>query len=441
MQQHARRTKGAANRSLLWRIHFWAALIASPFTLVAAVTGLLYVFTPQIEAARHGWLDHVAPAAARQRLDQSVAAARAVAPPGSRVKSVLPPYAAGDTVRVLFEQERAPAAGHAAHHPAAPGQGSAVAAPPFTVYVNPYTARVIGTLANQDRFSNWSQRLHSRLLQTDSWRWMIELAASAMLVMLLTGVALWWSAASGPSVPRASARGRVAWQQWHAFLGVALAIVTVAILATGLTWSQYAGAQIRAARDVLGQAPPRSPGNLKSNIAHAQSALTWEAAWELTRRLAPDVAVQLTPPRSDADVWRISAADPSRPTRRFDLVLDGFDGKPLYQAGWAQQTAFGKATALGIPFHRGEYGWWNQLVLLLCGGGVLFSLLSGWVMYFKRRQRGAPGLPRLPAGAWKAAALPLGLSTLLLAVLMPVLGVAACAVLLLECWLHGRQRA
>lgn len=203
------------------------------------------------------------------------------------------------------------------------------------------------------------------------------------------------------------------------------------ILATGLTWSKYAGEQIRTARNALGQAPPRVPGNLESAIPHEQALLTWQAAWEVTRRLAPDVAVQLTPPRGILGVWRISAAEPSRPTRRFDLVLDAFDGKQLYFAGWEQQTAFGKATAIGIPFHRGEFGWWNQCLLLLFGAGGLFSLLSGWVMYFKRRRRGVYRLPRVQPGAWKLAAVPLGLTTLILAVLMPELA-AAGAVLLLE---------
>nr|WP_315489115.1 PepSY-associated TM helix domain-containing protein [uncultured Rhodoferax sp.] len=51
----------AQRRSLLWRVHFWAALIASPFAVLAALTGILYIFTPQIEAQLHGHLDTVAP--------------------------------------------------------------------------------------------------------------------------------------------------------------------------------------------------------------------------------------------------------------------------------------------------------------------------------------------------------------------------------------------
>nr|WP_315489117.1 PepSY domain-containing protein [uncultured Rhodoferax sp.] len=84
------------------------------------------------------------------------------------------------------------------------------------------------------------------------------------------------------------------------------------------------------------------------------------------------------------------------------MLLDAYSCQRLYYSGWDQQTAFGKATAIGIPFHRGEFGVWNQVVLLVFGLGVLFSIVSGWVMYFKRRGRGLAGLPHLAPGAWKS---------------------------------------
>jgi uncharacterized iron-regulated membrane protein len=75
----------------------------------------------------------------------------------------------------------------------------------------------------------------------------------------------------------------------------------------------------------------------------------------------------LSPPDGAQGVWRAAGVDRSAPTRRFDLVLDAYDGRVLYRAGWDAQTAFGKATAVGIPFHRGEFRLWNQLLLFLFG--------------------------------------------------------------------------
>ena len=77
-------------RSLLWRLHFWAALIASPFALLACATGLLYAFTPQIEGALYRSLDVVQPAARRLPLDDAVAAAQRSVPEGFVLQSVIP---------------------------------------------------------------------------------------------------------------------------------------------------------------------------------------------------------------------------------------------------------------------------------------------------------------------------------------------------------------
>ena len=434
---HARR------RSLFWRIHFWAALIASPFALVATLTGLLYIFTPQIEASLYGQLERVTPppAAATLPLDAAVAAARAAAPAGLEVQSVVPPAGPRDAVRVGFgPASRAPGE-HAAHAPATAAAPSGTAAR-STVFVDPYDARVLGTQVDQDRFSEWARRLHSRLLQGESLRWVIELAASWMLVMLLTGVWLWWPQPGQSGLPRAGAAGRSWWKQWHAFLGVALGILSLVILLTGITWSKYAGTQVRTARDWAGQASPQVPAHLHSMPTGAPQ-LTYQQAWQRTQALVPGVPVQMTPPRGPHGFWRVASADRKHPTDRFDLVLNAYDGTVLYKAGWERQTAFGKATALGIPFHRGELGMWNQLLLLVFAAGVLFSLVSGWVMFFRRRRAGQLGLrgclPKLLPGAWRAAPPGWVLLGVGLCVLMPLLAVSALVLVGVEIAL-GRAR-
>ena len=440
-------------RTLLWRIHLWAALIASPFAVVACLTGLLYAFTPQIEKALYGRLDRVAPAERRLPLDEAVAAARLVPPAGSVLHSVVPAHGPTDTVRVVFLPPAAPAghAGHAGHGaPVAASEAQAFLRPNFgipgratVVYVDPYTAEVTGVLPEAERFSNWARRLHSSLLQGDGWRWMIELAASWMMVMLLTGIVLWWPGSGQAGLPVRGATGRTAWRQWHAFLGVALSLISLAMLTTGLTWSRVAGGQIRWARDAAGQTPPRIPATFASVVPNGGRMMDWEQARQAVAAQAPDAVTQLMPPAGPTGYWRANQLEKTgQPTSGFDLLLDAYSGAPLYRSGWAEQTAFGKATAIGIPFHRGEYGLWNQALLVLFGAGVLFSLVSGWTMFFKRWKRGQPIFPPSMPGAWRHVRLwswPVG-AVLLLA--MPLLAATALPVALLEAvaaWRAGRK--
>jgi uncharacterized iron-regulated membrane protein len=445
----------AARRSLLWRLHFWSALIASPFVLVACLTGLLYVFTPQIERAWHGHLDTVQPQSQVRSLDEAVAAARQAAPEGWSLHSVIPAFEPDDSVRVAFTApmpEKAQGGGHGGHSGHGAGAGAAQAKSPFlrpnfgiptramVVYVNPYTAEVLGQLKESERFATWARKLHSSLQQGDGWRWMIELAASWTMVMLVTGVYLWWPRPGQSGLPQSGAKGRVAWRQWHAFLGVALGLVSFVILTTGLTWSQNAGNQIKLARDATGQTPPRIPAQFKSTVTEGAKPLTWEQALQAIRREAPSVSMMVMAPKGPEGVWRANQMDKGDPTKRFDLLLDAYSGQRLYYSGWADQTAFGKATAIGIPFHRGEFGVWNQVLLFVFGAGILFSLVSGWVMFFKRRAAGSSVWPVVLPGAWRSVSPWALLGGAFMLVAMPVLTISAVPVAVIEMVLAYKRR-
>ena len=191
-------TLRSQRRSLLWRIHFWAALIASPFALVAALTGILYIFTPQIEGVLYEKLDTVSPAAAARPLDDTVAAAKQAAPDGWALHSVVPAYKQTDSVRVAFtpppSAKNAGAASGGHNHGGAPAaapaqMGAANAAKPAAFlrpnfglpnnavvqYVNPYTAEVLGSMVQGERFSNWSRSCTPTICKTTTgagwWSW------------------------------------------------------------------------------------------------------------------------------------------------------------------------------------------------------------------------------------------------------------------------------
>jgi hypothetical protein len=105
----------ARRRSLLWRLHFWSALIASPFAVMAAATGLLYVFTPQIESALYAHLDTVTPQSQAKPLDDAVAAAKQAVPAGWTLHSVMPAQDADDSVKLAFMPPPAKAASMGTH--------------------------------------------------------------------------------------------------------------------------------------------------------------------------------------------------------------------------------------------------------------------------------------------------------------------------------------
>lgn len=417
----------ASRYRFFWRMHFWAGLITAPIVLFAAFTGLIYVMFPQIEGVLYRKLDVVTPIGVAKPLDEQIAAARQSVP-DLPVRSVIVGSQPDQSTQVLFGERRlrggeaartlqdvqsAPSE-HAQHAQAkwagerrAGGNPSPVPNP--IVYVNPYTAEVLGVQAEMDRFRNWSEKLHSTALQGENWRWIIELGASWLLVMLATGLYLWWpkpQAAGGQGlralVPRMNETGprasRIAWRDWHAVIGIAASGMLLIILVTGLTWSKYTGENFRAAMNAAGQSSPKPPDKLQSTRATSdQVALTASQALAIGRRVAPDIRLALTPPRSETGVWRIANADRRQPIAKLQMVIDQYSGNILYQSGWNELPIGAKATGIGIPFHRGEFGWWNQALLVFAAVAVIASVISGFVMWWKRRPVGKIAAPAI---AW-----------------------------------------
>lgn len=432
------------SRTLLWRVHGLAALLALPFLLIATVTGLIYLPTPQVEAWQgRAWQS--VPAGPVLNLDSLVAQAQEAAPEGLRLRHVSPPARPGESLRVQFAPP--PQGGPGAHrdhagHPGHGGPGGGAAAEPVDVYVDPGTGAVLGEQRESERYSTWAKQLHSRLQLGEGARWMIEWAATCLLVMLVTGLALAWPRAGDSLSPRQAPAGRLRWRAWHRLVGLLLGGLSLIIVLTGLTWSQTAGSQVRAARDWAQQGAPRAPADLRSTPQPGAAPLGYEAVWRRAEQLAPGVRLQLTPPRAAGGdgVWRVQTVDRHLPGRRAELVLDAYSGALLWQSRWADLPAFAQATAIGIPFHRGEFGLWNQALLLVFGLGLLVSTATGVLMAGARWRRGQALLPVLRTRQGLGWRWPLLAASLLLCALIPLLAAFLLFLLAVE-WRAARAPA
>ena len=151
---------------------------------------------------------------------------------------------------------------------------------------------------------------------------------------------------------------------------------------------------------------------------------------------APDIAMMITPPSTPQGVWRIENFDRSQPRGRFALALDARSGQALFSSGWQDMPMLSRATAVGIPFHRGEFGVWNQVLLVLAALTAIFSVVSGFAMWWLRRPRGRIASPAVGSlelrSMARGQASVLALLGIALSFAMPVFGVSLLLFLLLE---------
>ena len=140
--------------------------------------------------------------------------------------------------------------------------------------------------------------------------------------------------------------------------------------------------------------------------------------------------VLIAPPARGATHWTAKSNTPNRPWR-VNLVVDGATGDIVSREDFNDKHLIDQIVSTGIAAHEGQlFGWPNQLLGLLTAGGLILMSVSGVILWWKRREQGVLGAPKValsPRVSW-------GLITLivLFGVYLPLFGTSLIAVFLVE---------
>jgi len=146
--------------------------------------------------------------------------------------------------------------------------------------------------------------------------------------------------------------------------------------------------------------------------------------------MLPGFAIGL--PADETGVFVLSNAWPSAAQDERTVYLNQYSGEVLEEVSWqASWGTLAKATSWGINAHMGrQLGVVNGVVMGAVSLGVIFSVLSAPVMYWKRRPRGSLGLPRRPYDARLMRGVVI--IALVLGVLFPLLGASMIVVAVVD---------
>ncbi len=215
----------------VWRWHFYAGLLVLPFLIWLAVTGAAFLFQKEIDGWYHRDLLSVPAASGGQ----------AALPHGRIVDAALAAHPGGQ----WFRYTPAPDGAHSASVGVALPRGERLA-----VYVDPATARVLGALPERGTLMWTVRQLHSLKYFGSVARGFIEMAAGWALVLVATGLYLWWPRGGrgwgGVLTVRGRPGQRVFWRDVHAITGVSVGLVLAFLAISGMPWSVLWGNQVNA---------------------------------------------------------------------------------------------------------------------------------------------------------------------------------------------------
>jgi uncharacterized iron-regulated membrane protein len=368
----------------LWRWHFHAGLFCIPFVLVLAPTGSIYLFTPQIDAFADRGVDSLALTGARATADAQIAAALASVP-GAKLFAYEIPREPDDAVRVhLYSPE---------------GTG-------LIVYVHPETLAVLKSVSHTRRLTEIVRMIHAELLAGRTGAILIELAAGWAIIMLGTGLYLWWPrerrGIAGVLYPRVGAGRRVFWRDLHAVTGIWVSAFAMFLLITALPWTTVWGAGLSKTRALLtpekqewalSQADEHSEHRREAAAAAVATPMTLD---DIIARVAPlglDPPVRVYLPNEHMPFWRVRAETQNRPRVR-ELELDARSGEVLRDKGFGEKATIDRVIGIGIAAHEGQlFGLANQLLGLATALGLITMCISAVLMWWRRRREGSLGVP------------------------------------------------
>lgn len=364
--------------------------------------GALYLFKDELDAIIHADLKRVAVQEAVQPPSTLVSAALE-AHPGTAVKytdPVTPESSAEITVNTLVGERLA-------------------------VYVDPYTSNVLGSLDDRGTIM-WTVRyLHSFKYFGPTARKVIEIAAGWSILLVGTGIYLWWPRGKGSGgvvSVRGKPKSRVFWRDLHAVLGIFVGGFLVFLAITGMPWSGVWGGQVNEWANGSNFGYP-SGVRVEVPVSNAYLSDQGLTSWSLEQARIPESTPPASPmpriglnnavaafeqlglqqgftvnlPSSAAGVYTGSIY-PDNLSQQRVVHLDQYSGEPLIDMSYADYGTFGRWLEFGINVHMGqEFGLLNQLLLLAVCFAIILLAVSAAVMWWKRRPKDAMGVPPLPA--------------------------------------------
>ena len=445
---------GAAYR-IIWRWHFYAGLFCLPFIVVLSLSGSVYLFKPQIDAFLDRDFDHLTLARPAKTLDNQVEAALA-ANPTARIKAVQLRDDPTDATRVhLMTQE----------------------GKELRVLVRPDTLEIMKTEAQKSRLTNFVHDLHGELLIGEPGAIAVELAGAWAIVMVITGLYLWWprssSGLAGVLYPRLGG-GRRFLRDLHAVTGIWLSFFALFFLLSALPWTKVWGEGFKYVRTIGERREVRQdwttgPASEKAqrmetyrdapaarseaisdehaehmaggeHAGHVGQANHGEMAARITGfdELAAQVAplhfadpVLISPPSARKPNW-VARSDAQNRTLRATIEFNPKSFEQIKEEQFADRPLVDRIINIGVAAHEGQlFGWFNQLLGLLTAIGYLTLVVTSFLMWWRRRPQGVLGAPPVLARTPRLAPSVVGL-VVLLGFFLPTLGLSLILVLVTE---------
>lgn len=374
-------TKNNLLNQWFWKWHVIAGLITLPIMLLLAVTGSIYLFKEDVNNNIYQNIKFVEQPENAQRLslEEQLSSARLT------TKAAI--------VGVTLSSEQATAFQIV-------GKGRVR----NNLYVDPYTGGVKGEENQKETLMYLVRKLHGELLLNQAGTLVVELVASWFIVLIITGVYIWWpkkgSGVAGFFTVRFSIGKRILFRDLHAVVGFWLSAFMLIILAGGMPWTDVFGSQLKWVQKQTDTGFPkhwRNAKGLTSQLPNTQvlKTLSLDEVASIAQSNNLDGIISIQFPSSAQGVYTIT--NRSLLLRDQHVIhINQYSGDTVKSLQWNDVGILMDLRQVFMRLHQGEYGTVNWAVLLVVALLFIIIVVAGLVSYLMRKPQGNWGIPKVP---------------------------------------------
>lgn len=347
-----------ASRRALLTVHLILALTGGAVITVLGVTGSIMAFEPEIDRLQHRALMNVTPSG----------------PPHSLLEI-------GDAVRKTYPGERVDGFTVGA----APTDAYVVAVPRTQVYVDPYTLRVLGRRPSGSGWLVSVHQIHLRLSTT--WgRQIVRWSGVMLVLLLLSGIYLWWPAKRARLVTGTSPFRT--WFDLHNTVGIFSFVFLLLLSMTGV-FIGFDDVTVPLAYTLTGSTPS-AQGSTRVTPVPGTRQISPDQALEIARRALSGTFpfyVSVVSPTT-AYVVRSRFPEDRTPGGRSLVVIDSYTGRVMFAEGSRTAPGGRRVEILNRAVHTGDiFGLPSKIVMSLASLMAPVQLVTGLMLWVRRKRR------------------------------------------------------
>lgn len=356
-------------RKWILTIHLWIGLMAAAFLIVLGLSGAVIAFENDYDHWFNPGLWYVTPQPQRASQQSLLEMVQKLAAP-ARVAAIEMQDGRDDLAQAYdLSDDR-------------------------TIFVNPYTSAILGIRDHDPwyfKIVNIIHQLHLRLVHvrigaTDIGKILVEIAGIEMLVLIPTGIILWWKKKQF-SITRKASWKRINWDL-HSFIGIYSCIFLLLATVTGffisfeqpLYWATHSSP------------PKRLPQPRSTPVDGSPQPLDLDSVLLTSDAALPDattVAVGLPlGPRSTYDIEKRVPQDTSRSVHS-SVFIDQYSGKVVYVQDFNKISPGYRAVRINRSYHTGDFwGFPSRLVLSVSSLLLSIMAITGFIIWWKKLATG-----------------------------------------------------